>query len=87
VSAENKGEFLLFPGFKVPPTDSSRDIRPRVTICEPPREYNHSDDYDDGLEDEEACEWCEGWGYRDCFCGGDLCVCTYYGAIPCLHCG
>lgn len=79
-------DFELFPGFKVPPTDPRRELRPKVIICEPAREYDHSADYDDGLAEEEMCAWCEGWGYRDCHCGGDLCVCSYNGEIPCPYC-
>lgn len=42
------------------------------------------DDYDeDGVFD---CPKCGGWGFVDCHCGGDLCVCTYYGEAPCRVC-
>ena len=77
---------VLFPGFRVPPNDPSREIKPRagLTASEPPRDM--SDDYDDDGE-EEACGFCEGWGYVDCHCGGDLCVCDYNGEIPCYQCG
>jgi len=77
---------VLFPGFKVPPNDPSREVKPRagLTVSEPPRDM--SDDYDDDGE-EEACVFCEGWGYVDCLCGGDFCVCDYNGEIPCYHCG
>ena len=29
---------------------------------------------------------CNGLGYIECFCGGDLCVCDNYGEIPCGGC-
>lgn len=42
------------------------------------------DDYDEvGLFD---CPKCSGWGFVDCHCGGDLCVCTNYGEAPCRVC-
>jgi hypothetical protein len=43
-----------------------------------------SDDYDDdgGFD----CPKCGGWGFVDCHCGGDLCVCEYYGEAPCRVC-
>lgn len=73
----------LFPGFKVSPKDLSRDLRPPLTVALTPREM----DADDGEEFEDApCEKCNGWGYTDCFCGGDLCVCRYHGERPCWNC-
>lgn len=77
--------FELWPGFKVPPTDPSRDVKRKpLTVAPEPEPYDPSNDYDD---DEEPCKYCDGWGYKNCFCGGDLCVCHYYGEIPCFHCG
>lgn len=35
--------------------------------------------------DDEIYE-CNGLGYIECFCGGDLCVCDNYGEIPCGGC-
>lgn len=29
---------------------------------------------------------CGGDGYFNCYCGGDLCVCSYGGEIPCFGC-
>lgn len=29
---------------------------------------------------------CGGTGWLECFCGGDLCVCTLYGGRDCLGC-
>lgn len=77
----------LFPGFKVPPNDPSREVATRLplTVCLSERELQREDD--DRWMDDEDCDWCEGWGYRDCLCGGDFCVCTYNGEIPCPHCG
>ena len=32
------------------------------------------------------CETCGGSGRRDCYCGGDLCVCHLHGGIECDGC-
>lgn len=32
------------------------------------------------------CEECHNTGELDCYCGGDLCICTNYGVYPCPHC-
>lgn len=29
---------------------------------------------------------CDGHGYFDCHCGGDLCVCHWHGEIECPGC-
>ena len=38
--------------------------------------------------DEEFCQCprCSGWGFVDCHCGGDLCVCENYGQRDCPLC-
>lgn len=36
---------------------------------------------DDGLE-----SGCGGTGVRQCFCGGDQCVCHYHGEVECDGC-
>lgn len=80
----------LFPGFKTPPNDPSRDLvyrRDALHVSPPPEEYDADRDYDEGLNEEgPPCKNCEGWGYTDCFCGGDLCVCGYNGERPCWTC-
>lgn len=35
---------------------------------------------------EEWCEHCQGTGEIDCYCGGDLCVCSNNGTEPCPYC-
>lgn len=86
----DKPSFELFPGFKVPPNDPSREVkRPAVTFAPEPPDYYPQDDDEDFDTDqwgEPMCDNCEGWGYTDCYCGGDLCVCRYNGEIPCPHC-
>lgn len=43
------------------------------------------DGYDDDLL---PCPRCDGFGYVDCYCGGDLCVCENHGETMCpLCCG
>ena len=74
----------LFPGFKVPPTDPSRDLRPKLTITPPPLE--DMEPFDSFEDIEEPCKHCDGWGYTNCFCGGDLCVCQNNGEMPCWFC-
>lgn len=32
------------------------------------------------------CPRCSGWGFIDCHCGGDLCVCENYGETDCPLC-
>ncbi len=32
------------------------------------------------------CEECHNTGELDCYCGGDICVCTNYGTYPCPKC-
>lgn len=76
--------YELFPGFKVPPNDPSRDLRPKLTVCPEPLVVQGYDDYFD--DEEESCRNCDGWGYTDCHCGGDLCVCEYNGEKPCWTC-
>lgn len=75
----------LFPGFKTPPTDPSRDLRPAFTIARHPEEDDDQPDYDEDIESEE-CPNCEGWGFFNCFCGGDFCICSYNGERPCFQC-
>lgn len=70
-----------FPGFKVSPNDPSREIRRKSYFQPVPPTYALGDDEDDG---EDVCQECDGLGYVDCFCGGDLCVCEYHGEIPCF---
>lgn len=38
--------------------------------------------------DDEFCQCprCSGWGFVDCHCGGDLCVCENYGERDCPLC-
>jgi hypothetical protein len=36
--------------------------------------------------DDDVCPECEGWGYFEYHCGGDLCVCHYNGERPCWNC-
>ena len=43
----------------------------------------YPEDFDD---DFCQCPRCSGWGEIDCHCGGDLCVCEYYGEKPCPLC-
>lgn len=75
----------LFPGFKVPPNDPSREIRPAFTVTQAPLEEPR--DYDEsGYDEPEPCNICDGWGYNICHCGGDLCVCSFNGEIPCPNC-
>lgn len=37
-------------------------------------------------EDYCQCPRCSGWGFIDCHCGGDLCVCKNYGERDCPLC-
>lgn len=37
-------------------------------------------------EDFCRCPRCSGWGFIDCHCGGDLCVCDNYGEADCPLC-
>lgn len=45
------------------------------------------DDVDDDFYDDDDfwCADCQGAGFTDCYCGGDLCVCENQGEIEC-HC-
>lgn len=72
-------DFELFPGFKTPPNDPSREVKNRapVTVRLSPEEL--TDEMGDYFEDVEWCDTCENMGYLDCFCGGDLCVCRWNG--------
>ena len=36
--------------------------------------------------DNEWCDGCCGTGELDCYCGGDLCVCSNNGTYPCPEC-
>ena len=50
---------------------------------------SEADEYiDDGWSDGDAtqCPKCNGDGIVDCYCGGDLCVCTNYGEKDCGLC-
>lgn len=78
--------FELFPGFKVPPVDPSRAqvARPPLTVALTPEELDEDNDY--FYDAPSECKYCEGWGYTDCLCGGDFCVCRFNGEIPCFHC-
>lgn len=81
--------FELFPGFKVPPTDPSRDVKRRpMTIATPPQEEEEYDPHGpcDSGED-EYCYTCANTGSLDCHCGGDLCICRNNGEYPCPDCG
>lgn len=74
----------LFPGFNTPPNDPSKNPRPAFTVT--PENPRYMDDgYDDEM-DEEPCAKCDGWGYIDCFCGGDFCICSNNGEEPCWNC-
>lgn len=46
------------------------------------------DDSDEYYEDGEfcSCPRCQGDGFVNCHCGGDLCVCENYGDAPCPVC-
>ncbi len=44
------------------------------------------DDLEPDDDDEFWCDECQGTGYIDCHCGGDLCVCEYHGEKPCPRC-
>lgn len=79
------GGFDLWPGFKTPPTDPSRDMKQRapLTVAPEPQDYDGGE-YDD--DQDEACEHCDGRGYTDCLCGGDFCVCSNNGEEPCYYC-
>lgn len=33
-----------------------------------------------------SCPRCQGGGFVDCHCGGDLCICDNYGEKPCPVC-
>lgn len=76
----------LFPGFKVSPIDPSREIRPKFTVA--PKPVEEDDDYGIEIDDEDAepCRNCDGWGFTNCFCGGDFCVCGHNGEKPCWNC-
>ena len=37
-------------------------------------------------DDEETCPRCDGDGFVDCHCGGDLCVCANGGTADCPLC-
>ena len=43
-------------------------------------------DFEDFDEDFTQCPHCSGWGFIDCHCGGDLCVCENYGEADCPLC-
>lgn len=45
------------------------------------------DDHDDDDFDPDPCQLCDGDGYVNCYCGGDLCVCENYGEMICPKCG
>jgi hypothetical protein len=76
--------FDLLPGFKVAPNDPSREVkRTGVTIAHEPPEADMGE-FDD--QDRDPCEFCDDFGYVDCHCGGDNCICNYNGEIPCFHC-
>jgi hypothetical protein len=74
--------FELFPGFKTPPTDPKRDLRPPVTVALSPEEL----DDNDCDQQEPYCDFCANTGSLDCWCGGDLCVCDNNGEYPCPEC-
>lgn len=93
ISKETGGVFDLFPGFKTPPNDPSRELkRTALTICglpavtEADRQRWEDEDFNRDFDNESVCKHCEGWGYTDCFCGGDFCVCSYNGEITCYYC-
>jgi hypothetical protein len=44
-------------------------------------------DDDEFDQDGPTCTRCDGYGYVDCHCGGDLCVCENYGEKICPKCG
>lgn len=35
---------------------------------------------------EDWCDYCCNTGWVDCYCGGDLCVCSNNGEYPCPRC-
>ncbi len=35
----------------------------------------------------EPCRRCEGSGWEECYCGGDMCVCENFGEYDCPRCG
>lgn len=76
----------LFPGFKVSPLDPSREVKQRPLVTFMPNIDEHEPGPEDNDDSEPTCSACDGWGYFDCFCGGDLCVCNYGGERPCWEC-
>lgn len=56
-----------------------------LKLNDKPIEPDDQDDYGD--EDEGYCFTCSNTGYVNCYCGGDLCVCSNYGEKPCPACG
>lgn len=48
-------------------------------------------DHDDFGDFEEyglsACPHCQGGGYVNCYCGGDMCLCDNHGEAACPVCG
>lgn len=80
------GGFELFPGFKRPPNQGTPPRTAPVTHALPIAEEvdDHDDYFDDG--EEEPCANCDGWGYTNCYCGGDFCICDYNGEKPCWTC-
>lgn len=84
VGGGGAGGFNLWPGFKVPPTDASRDVKMRAPLTVAPEPQDDDGEYHD--DEDGECKHCEGWGYTDCFCGGDLCVCFNNGEKPCYYC-
>lgn len=47
---------------------------------------SENDEYDFDDYDLPPCPKCNGDGTVDCYCGGDLCVCTNYGEKLCGLC-
>jgi hypothetical protein len=77
--------FELFPGFKVSPTDPSRDVASKK--AEPAEEADRDHDNDSGDEQDDWCDTCNNMGIIDCLCGGDMCICMNHGEINCPDCG
>lgn len=45
------------------------------------------EDFDEDFDEDFCqCPRCSGWGFIDCHCGGDLCVCDNYGERDCPLC-
>ena len=66
---------------------------PTLSLCfEPIAPVPQDDEYEDydqsgDDDDREECQACDGFGWVNCHCGGDLCICENNGEAPCMKCG